>query len=720
MRARAATFKVTSGPAAFNGDVVGNASWTSGGRKQIETAVEKVRNAEPIKINEYRVRSGAPANQTNSFIEIYNAGSRTVDISNWTLTEHPAHQAIFSPVTIPAGTSLAAGGFYLLGLSDSGLVVPARAGDSVLHVRNTEGMSVGDAISIGDGSSVETRKIASLGTAASNHTTLWQPLPEGPVMTIPSGSTNVPVESVSGFVIGQKIALGYGATYPFVANTVEQYEIATVTAVGKPGTQAYLATDAHSGTSNIKVTSVSNISVGDEIRLDVDSVGHGIETVTVTHIGTAAHQTNLSAPANAGATQVNVRRAEGFAVGDKITVGTPASQEAVTVTAVGGAAPESATLDFTPALAKPHVASEWVVSPGTGLDLAATLRFNHAANLPFSDRGTGISFQPATAFAHSSNEPVQALGTGITLDKPLTNNHAIHAVVRDDAVESAGYQGTPAPNQWFGGPELTTNSPIFGRTITIEEGSMVLRDASGMVADSLNYGSLVDPWAAEGYQAASGASQSGCYAPAPNAMLQLWSIVASPVAINASAGRFPDGADTESNCNDFLTQAAAALSTASPAGATNIKVDSVEGFTAGQKIVIDSGANLEDAIIANVGTAGATALRTTTGVGATVLPVAAAIGFSKGQTITIDSGANSETAVVSSARNFRDSTITVAAPLAHAHAAGAQISGSGISLTTALARAHASGAQISNDLPTPGLPNQFPKDKSAGGSTKTD
>jgi len=70
-----ATFKVTSGPVPFNGDLVGNASWTNqaSGRKQVETAAEKVRNASPIKVNEYRVRSGAPANPTNSFIELYNA-----------------------------------------------------------------------------------------------------------------------------------------------------------------------------------------------------------------------------------------------------------------------------------------------------------------------------------------------------------------------------------------------------------------------------------------------------------------------------------------------------------------------------------------------------------------------------------------------------------------------------------------------------------------------
>jgi non-reducing end alpha-L-arabinofuranosidase len=704
-----AIFKVTSGPEASNGDLVGNASWTNpaSGRKQVETAVEKVRNARPVKINEFRVTSGAPSNLTNSFIELYNAGSQSVDISNWTLTEHPAHQAIFSTVKLPAGTKLVASGFYLLGLSNSGLAAPAHPGDSILHLRNTDGMSIGDTITIDTGSSMETRKIASLGTAATNHTTLWQPLPEGPVITIPAGSTNVPVESASGFVVGQKIALGYGSTYPIAANTVEQYEIATVTSVGKPGTQAYLAMNAPAGASNIKVTSLSDISIGDKIRLDIDSVGHGIETVTVANLGTAASQTNLSALASAGANRISVRRAEGFAVGDRITLGTPASQEDVTVTAVGSQGPDGAAIDFTPALAKPHVVSEWVVSPGTGLDLAAPLRFNHAANLPFSDRGTGVSFQPATAFAHSSNEPVQALGTGITLDRPLDYDHGIHEVVRDAAVNTAGYQGTPVPNQWFGGPELTTKSLQFGHSITVEEGSMVLRDASGVIVDSLNYGGLVDPWAAEGDQAASGARLSGCYVPAPGSVFDPWSTVVTPVATNSSAGRFPDGADTDSNCTDFLTQAVATLSASSPAGATNLKVTSMEGFRPGQTILIDSGANLETAVISTVGTAGATTLSTSTGVGATVLHTANVTGFSKGQTISIDDGANSETAVVSSIRARGGATITLAAPLGRAHAFGGQISGSGISLTTPLNRTHTIGGQVSDNVPTPGAPNQY-------------
>jgi hypothetical protein len=397
--------------------------------------------------------------------------------------------------------------------------------------------------------------------------------------------------------------------------------VATVTAVGKPGTQAYLAADAVAGSTNIKVTSVANISVGDKIRLDIDSSGHGIETVTVARVGTQARR---------GA------NASGDAAAD----------------------------------------------PGTGLDLAAPLKFNHAANLPFSDRGTGISFQPATAFAHSSNEPVQPLGTGITLDRPLAENYALNAVVRDAQDTMAGYQGTPAPNQWFGGPALSPSA-----------GNMVLRDAAGLVVDSLNYGLLVDPWAAQGYQAESGSGQGGCRAPAPG--------------IGTSAGRYPDGADSDSNCADFLTQAATTLAAASAAGGSNIKVASVEGFAAGQGIMIDSGADRETAVIATVGTPGATMVDSAIGAGATAIPVANAFGFRPGQTITIDSGANAETAVVASAPRRGAATIAVAAPLTLAHASGAQVSGTGITLASALTRAHAGGAPVAGNVPTPGAPNQY-------------
>jgi len=283
--------------------------------------------------------------------------------------------------------------------------------------------------------------IVSHGTAASPSTPLWQPVPDGP-LTMPAGSTNVPVTSTAGFAVGQKVAIGYG----------KRLELATVTAVGNAGAQARLAAPATAGSTNIKVSSVGNISAGDHIQLDI---GANTEDLTVASVGTAG-------------------------------------------------------------------------ANGTGLTLAAALTKNHSSNLPFSDRGTGVSFTPATRFAHSSDEPVQALGAGIVLDHPLTQRHAIDTPILDNSVTTAGYQGSPAPDQWFGGPALSTSA-----------GSMVLRDGRGLVADSLNYGLLVDPWAAEGYQGGTG---SGCVVPTPG--------LAS--GAGKSASRFPDGNDTDSNCNDFI------------------------------------------------------------------------------------------------------------------------------------------------------------------------
>jgi len=658
------TFTVTSGPMPFNGDLVGKASWTiaATGQTQSEIAIEKVRNVSPIKINEFAIGSGSPANATNSFIELYNAGDSDVDISNWTLTQHPTQMPIFSAIKIPAGTKLAAKGFYLLGLSNSGLAVPAREGETNLYVRSVEGMSVGDTIEIGTGPAREIRKIASIQTPAPavtpsagpggfggprggprGQTPVWQPLPDGPVITIPPGSTNIPVTSVNGFEVGQKMAIGYGATYPAVAQALEKYEVVTITKVGKPGTQAWLSMDAKAGDTNIKVSSVENISVGDKIRLDIDSVGHGIEWVTVTKVGTASARNTFNGPLREGE------------------------------------------------------------DPGTGLDLAEPLKFNHASNMPFSVRGTGISFQPPTAFAHSSNEPVLALATSLTLDSPLAHNHEIDTVVRDEKVTTAGYQGEKKPHQWFGGPALAN------------AGAMVLRDAAGLIVDSLNYGGLVDPWAAEGYQAASGAGASGCSVPAPTAGMGFGMrggpAVGGP---NRSAGRFPDGADTDSNCDDFLLQNTTSLAVATPVGANNIKVASVADFRVGQKILVDTGEKSEVAVVQTVGTAGGTTMNAATEAGATVVPVANAMGFSTGQTITIDSGTNQETAVVASVSGGRfgrggpgGATITVAAPLAKTHNQGAEVSGSGITFATALTKAHESGAQIAGSVPTPGAPNQY-------------
>jgi len=703
-----AAFRVTSGPHPLNGDLAGTAIWTdpvTGERKQEQTVL-KVRNTAPVKINEFSLGTGAAGEAKNSFIELYNAGTTPVDISKWSLTIHPAQQAIFSSIEIPGGTLLAAHGFYLLGLSNSGLSVPAHRGDSTIHVRTVTGMTAGDTITIGDGSQLEQRRIITVGGAAAIPTTVWQPLPEGPILTVPAGSTNIPVASVEGFAVGQKIALGYGSTYPTVARDLECYEVATVTFVGKAGTQGYLAEDVPAGAKNIHVTTVSEISAGDRIRLDIDTPGHGIETVTVVSVGTSAHQTNLHSPASAGASTLHVRNAQGFSVGGRVNVGTPASLESVTVTKIAQADANGTTIEIYPALAKSHIAEEWVVSLGTGLELAEPLRFAHAANLPFSDRGTGIGFVPATSYAHSSSEPVQALGTGIVLDRPLVHDHAVHDTVKDSAVKVAGYQGSAKPDIWFGGPELTTYSPTFGRMMPVRQGSLVLRDAAVRTVDSVNYGGLVDPWTAEGDQSISGLNRGGCYAPVASSPMGFGPAAVTSKA-SVSTGRVVDGDDTGSNCDDFLAQGVSSLALDAALNTDNIKVNRTDVFAKGQRVSIGEDDLREDAVIAEVGTAGASVITEATAVGVTTLSLANAFGLEEGQTIVIGSGQTREVAVITGVRGGRAARITLKAPLTASHAAGESVAGTGLTLAAPLRKAHAKGTTILNAVPTPGAANTF-------------
>ncbi len=649
-----ATFKVTSGPVSFNGDLIGTASWTNPGQggRQSATTAEKVRNVSPIKINEFR--AGTSTNATNSFIELYNASDSTVDLSHWTLTEHPPQQPIFSTVTIPAGTKLAGHGFYLLGLSNSGLAAPARAGDTTVDLSNTSGLAAGQQVQIGTGPGAETRTIARItnsgatgprvpgkignavqlsgngeyidlpngivsglhdftisawvnpsantpwsrlfdfGTGTNDYMFLTLSAGGGPLRfaittsgngaeqqlnapgTLPLNTWSHVAVTLSGstgtlYVNGQPVATNSNMTLnpaalgttnnnwigrsqfsadPFLAATVDDFQIydhalsaadiATL-ASGQPGagnvasykfdedsgeTALDSSGNGHNatiispgnvstplwqpvpdgpitvpvGSTNVPVTSTSGFKVGQKMAI---GYGRTFETVTVTAIGTPGTQDALAAAASAGATNLKVNSTSNITAGDKIRLDIGTRTETVTVASVGTSG-----------------------AGGTGLTLTAPLKFDHASNLPFSDRGTGITFSPATRFAHSSNEPVQALGSSITLNQPLGHSHAINDPVRDASVTSAGYQGSSAPDLWFGGPALSAS-----------DGTMVLRDAQGQVADSLNYGEIVDPPAAEGYQGASGAGQVGCFAPAP--------------VVGDSDIRLPDGADTDSNCNDF-------------------------------------------------------------------------------------------------------------------------------------------------------------------------
>ncbi len=396
-----ATFKVTSPAATSAGYLTGKAEW-SGARS--ETATARVRNVHPVKLNEVLLGSG-----TGQFIELHNAGTSEVDLSNWTLVSTANQWASVKLVTIPAGTKLAPHGFYLLGLASSGLAAPADAGATVINVRSTAGFEAGQEITL-DG---ESRKVAAVGTPAAAMTTVFIPVSTGPWLSIPAGSTNLPVTSAAGFEAGQKIGLDLGG-HP---------EVATVTAVGKAATQTTLATAASAGATSLRLAAAANLTAGDTLTIDT---GGRKELATVKSISAPAAPAGVAAdgapPAGAG------RGGRGGR---------------------GGGGGQSAEVV-----------------------LAAPLKLDHANGVDVSSPGTGISFTPATKFAHTSGDAVQALGGGLTLDRPLANAHTHGAPVLNPQA-AGGYPGTPPPQQWFG----SVLAPAIGSLALLDASGQAVVDA---------------------------------------------------------------------------------------------------------------------------------------------------------------------------------------------------------------------------------------------------
>jgi hypothetical protein len=474
-----AAFGIRSPMTTGAGYLTAKAEWTSatdsGARNESTTA--RVRNVPPVKLNEVLLGSG-----TSQFIELHNAGSTEVDISKWSLVSTASQWAPVKLATIPTGTRLAPRGFYLLGLASSGLAAPTAAGATVINVRNAEGFAAGQDITVGE----ETVRIAAVGTSAAAMTTVFIPVSTGPWLTFPAGSTNLPVTSAAGFEVGQKIGIDLGGNY----------EVATVTAVGKASTQATLSVEAAKGATNITVAGVANISAGDTLTVDT---GGRKELVTV---------------------------------------------KAVLATVGGGAAPAG---------------GRGAGRGGRGgggvqgiVELAAPLKLDHMFGVDVSDPGTGISFTPATKFAHTSGDAVQALGSGLALERQLAEAHPHGTPVLNPQAASAAYSGQPAPHQWFGRALATgagslalmdasgavvVDAMVYGsqQRSSSADGTIASPELATLVSEQTKGGNIV-------VVPAGGRGGRGRGAP-----------VGTP-APSRSLARVSDGTDTGSLATDFQSQ----------------------------------------------------------------------------------------------------------------------------------------------------------------------
>ncbi|MEO8314131.1 MAG: arabinofuranosidase catalytic domain-containing protein [Pseudomonadota bacterium] len=481
------TFDVTPPAKAAAGFLVGRSEWKDAAdQTQTYASAARVHSAAAVRINE--VFFGDGANPTNQFIELYNASADVVDISNWSLVSTQSQWAPAALASIPSGTKLPANSFYLLGLSSRGLVAPAKKGESVIHARSTADFGSGQTLEFDAGNlkGGDKVKIARVGSAATAMTTLFIPVSTGPWLTIPAGSTNVPVTNAAGFAVGEKLGIDLGGNY----------EIATVTAVGKAATQTTLTEASTAGATMIRVAAATNISVGDTLTIDT---GGRKELATVR---------SVTAPAAV---------AEG----------------------VAGAAPGGGGRGGRGG------------GPPSTVNLVAPLARDHMSGIDVSDRGTGISFSPATSHSHLSGEAVQALGSGITLEKALSRSFPVNAVpVISAQSPTEGFKGPLPPQQWFG----FALAPRAGSLALLDSSGKVVVDAlvyGSQQSNSSANGSITSPELAtlEGEQ-----DKGGNMAVVPAAPRGAPGVAAAPASAR-SLGRRSDGADTDNLAADFQLQA---------------------------------------------------------------------------------------------------------------------------------------------------------------------
>ena len=468
--------------------------------------------------------------------------------------------------------------------------------------------------------------------------------------------------------------------------------------------ELYNASSAPVDVSNWKL--VHTPSQWAPVTLATIPVGTTLAPHTFYLLGRAS--SGLAAPSTPGATTVHVSNVTGFTSGQKIEI----DGETRTIASVGAAAAPVTVIPqpdaVGPRLTVPAGSTSFQVASATGFEVGQKVAIDIGGNYELATASAtegGLTIAQPTRFPHMAGQSVDALGSGLTLDRPLSRAHPYAAPVLNPAAAASGYSGPP-PKLWF------------GAALSTRAGSLALLDPTGkVVIDAVVYGSQQSNSSGNGTIASpelatllADQAGGGCIAVVPTQPRNIAPGSANSDVTNRSLGRFPDGADTGRLCADFHLQPATTLASPSQPGATNIKVAGVADFVAGQAVTVDTGANLETATIATVGTAGATTSSANLDAGATVVPVAAVIGFAAGQVVTIDAGPNAETATIAAVAGGRGGArITLAAPLTRTHVAAVTISGTGVTLAAPLTKAHASGAPVAAGVPTPAAPNVYAK-----------
>ena len=478
------------------------------------------------------------------------------------------------------------------------------------------------------------------------------------VLDADAGVGTVHVASTGGYAVGAPLAIGAGA----------DRETATITAVGSSaGAPTELTYPADAGATNVKVPAVSGFGVGEPMLV-------GGEVVTATDVGTFATTTNLFRAATAGDTNLAVTSVAGLTVGAEIDVEPGPGQDHVTITDVG--------------------------TPGANTAVAAS---NTTEGLPVPAL-SGANWIWNVANANSSTPPGTIhLRKTFEVADPSAVGSAVLRINADDGhvtyvngtqVSSSG----SANNSW--------------QTSQINDISSLLVAGTNVIAiapfNSGSAGSVIGVAEIDGERIVTDGS-----------WMALPGTPATPPA-GWNAPGFDDSSWQAANVSGPYGSAPWNSNVQNPPGPTTLRVDSTAGFAAGERIVVEPGPNAETRTISAV-SGGNNPIITVTepfsiahavdapvlnldrpGTGIDVTPALANDHGLLGTVASPGTGVSFEPALAAAypagtlARGA-GSGIDFEPVLDRSHAAGEPVSssGTGVSFTPALTTDHAAGSTVS-------------------------
>ncbi len=395
------------------------ARWSGG---EVSVA-ERVRSSEAVKINE--VGFPAAVGRT-AFIELYNGGDATADLSGVELVVRRSGSAPVKALTFPKGTFVRPGAYLTIDQGASAVTAPAAAGSDEVNLLYD--LSALDKVEIGGTQYGIVRR----GTPAGEFTTVFTPVSTGPWMTVPAGATSVPVASVAGFVPGEKMGIGLGG----------EFEVVTVTSVGTPSTQSVLSEAAKAGDTMLTIETTFALLPGSQVTVDT---GDRTEVVTVK---TLVRSSNPPAPRRFG-------QAQEPHVPGVIELTEPLKKDHMR--SVDVACPGTG-VSFTPATRVAHISGEAVQPLGAPYKLDAPLKEDvpayQAVGLPTTlqavrDLLGALVGEPAQGDRLAMGYAPSLTAGSIALVDPATG-----AVL--DAIVYGSQQSSSSANGTIASPELAT------------------------------------------------------------------------------------------------------------------------------------------------------------------------------------------------------------------------------------------------------------------------